>query len=236
MGQKQKRLFLGEIRSHKNEDLAKHLSRFFKTGKGQYGYGDKFWGLPVALQRSIVKKHFESLSLEDVAQLISNPVHEVRLSCLLVLIEKLKKASEKEKGKIVSLYLSNADNINNWDLVDLSAPTIAGEFWFNGSTKTMFEFAASNHLWKERIAIVANFYFIKRKRFTEILKLARQFLTHEHDLIHKATGWMLREVGKQDGQVLRDFLDKYYKRMPRVMLRYAIEKFGEKDRKGYLKI
>ena len=226
--------FLNKLKSHQNPSKAQHLMRFFKTAKGQYGYGDKFWGLTVPLQRQIANKFYPALTLSDIKTLLKNPIHEVRLSTLIALIEKYKRADEKEKSAIVNLYLSNADRINNWDLVDLSAPKIAGDFWFTHSTKTMFDFANSDHLWKQRIAIVSTFYFIKQGRFTETLKLCAQFLDHKHDLIHKAAGWMLREVGKKNKQVLCDFLDKYAKRMPRTMLRYSIEKFSDTEKKKYM--
>jgi 3-methyladenine DNA glycosylase AlkD len=227
-------LFLAELKSHKDENKAKHSMGFFKTDKGQYGYGDKFWGLIVPLQRQIAKKFYAQLTLKDIGVLLKNPVHEVRLSTLIALIEKYKRAEDKEKSAIVNLYLSNADRINNWDLVDLSAPNISGEFWFENSTKTMFEFAKSGHLWRERIAVVSNLYFIKRGRFEEILKLCERFLDHKHDLIHKATGWMLREVGKKNKRVLRDFLDKNAKRMPRTMLRYSIERLSDSEKNKYM--
>jgi 3-methyladenine DNA glycosylase AlkD len=174
------------------------------------------------------------LTFADISTLLKSPIHEVRLSSLLVLIEKFNRSQKEEKESIANFYLSNTDNINNWDLVDLTAPKIAGEFWFNTSTKTMFEFANSGNLWKERIAIVSTYYFIKHNEFAQIIKLSQHFLKHKHDLIHKATGWMLREAGKQDKKVLYAFLDKYHKQMPRTMLRYSIEKLSEKERKKYM--
>ncbi|MDR0485825.1 MAG: DNA alkylation repair protein, partial [Elusimicrobiota bacterium] len=149
-------------------------------------------------------------------------------------IDKYREGGENQKKEIVSLYCRNTAFINNWYLVDLSAPNIAGDFWFKNGTKTMFEFSKSGQLWKERISIVSNLYFIRRGHFQEILKLCSYFLGHKHDLIHKASGWMLRETGKKDIAVLRGFLDKYCKEMPRTMLRYSIEKLSEKERRKYM--
>ncbi|MDR1952462.1 MAG: DNA alkylation repair protein [Elusimicrobiota bacterium] len=235
MAKKYKKLFLDEIKSNKNAVLAKHLSMFFKTKKGEYGYGDKFWGLNIPLQRKIAKKYFLNLTLKDIEETLRSPIHEIRFSSLLVLIEKYKIAANSEKKSIADLYLSNTKYINNWDLVDLSAPAIAGDFWFNSSLEKMFDLAYSNDLWKERIAIISTFYFIKRDRFDETLKLCEYFLEHNHDLIHKAAGWMLREIGKRNKEILYCFLDKFHKKMPRTMLRYSIEKLSDKERKQYMK-
>ncbi|MDR3049523.1 MAG: DNA alkylation repair protein [Elusimicrobiota bacterium] len=226
---------LKELKGKQNSALAKHLSGFFKTDKGEYGEGDLFWGLTVPMQRIIAKKYSAEAVLSDISALLKNKVHEVRLTALLILVDKYSKADTIAKEKIAKFYFANTKYINNWDLVDLTAPSIAGDFWFNNSKKFMLDFAKSGELWKERISVVATYYFIKRGEFTEILKLAKHFLTHKHDLMHKAAGWMLREVGKKDLFVLRDFLDKYHKIMPRTMLRYSIEKMSDAERKKYMK-
>ncbi|MDR0822272.1 MAG: DNA alkylation repair protein, partial [Endomicrobium sp.] len=218
---------LKELRSKQNSALAKHHSGFFKTGKGEYGEGDLFWGLTVPTQRVIAKKYSAKAALSDILALLKSKVHEVRLTALLILVDKYSSANASGKGKIAKLYFANTKYINNWDLVDLTAPSIAGDFWFHNSKKLMFDFAKSNELWKERISVVSTYCFIKRGEFEEILKLAKHFLSHKHDLMHKAVGWMLREMGKKDIFVLRDFLDKYHKIMPRTMLRYSIEKMSE---------
>ncbi|MDR3243378.1 MAG: DNA alkylation repair protein [Elusimicrobiota bacterium] len=233
---KAKNEILKELKQVGSPALAKHLMRFFKTGKGEYGEGDLFLGLTVPTQRAIIKKYVADLNLKDIKELLHNKAHEVRLSALMVLVEKYKQGGKKDKEQIAKLYFANTKYINNWDLVDLTAPAISGDFWFNNSKKLMFDFAKSGYLWKERIAVVSTYYFIKRGHFDEILKLAEHFLNHKHDLMHKAAGWMLREVGKMDIEVLRGFLDKHYSVMPRTMLRYSIEKMSETERKKYMNI
>lgn len=232
-----KNKFVSAFLDQKNEEKAKHLSGFFKTGKGQYGEGDVFLGLTVPQTRAIVKEFYQKLSIDEISEVLKSPYHEVRLGALLVLVFKYKKAEQTEKQKIYQTYIKNIDYINNWDLVDLTAPNIVGDYIYNyGSTEDLWKLANSSHLWGERISIVAGFYFIRQKEFDYMLEVCKQFLAHEHDLIHKATGWMLREVGKRDEDVLCKFLDENAKYMPRTALRYAIEKFEEQKRKSYLAI
>lgn len=223
-----------EIKKHSNPDKAKFLQRFFKTGKGEYAKGDKFLGIVVPEQRQIAKK-FKTLSFTDLQKLITSVYHEERLIALLILVERFKKADKEEKEKIVKFYLDNQKGINNWDLVDLSAPKILGEYLLDKDRKILCKFAKSDDLWEKRIAVLSTFTFIKNNDFNDALKIYEIVVNDDHDLIHKAVGWMLREVGKIDIKTEEDFLRKHYKTMPRTMLRYAIEKFPEKKRKAYLK-
>ncbi|MDR3519530.1 MAG: DNA alkylation repair protein [Candidatus Pacebacteria bacterium] len=226
---------LKEIESKKNKKKDKTLSRFFKTGKGEYGEGDIFWGLTVPVSRQIALKH-KDLPLSDVNLLLKNKVHEVRLIGLLVLVDKYKRSSFSEKEKIAKFYLKNTKYVNNWDLVDLSSHYILGDYLLSQPKKDILvQLAKSKNLWEQRIAIVSTYAFIRREKLDETFKIAKMFLGHDHDLIHKATGWMLREAGKKDEKALRKFLDANLSKMPRTMLRYAIEKFGEDIRMEYLK-
>jgi 3-methyladenine DNA glycosylase AlkD len=220
-----------ELDDHKNLKKAKILSRFFKTGKGQYGEGDIFLGIKVPEQRRIAKKY--NLSLEEIQELLNSKIHEYRLVALFVLIDKYKKF--KDKKIIVDFYLKNTRNINNWDLVDLSASKILGEYLIDKNKEILYKLAKSNDLWEKRISIIATLAFIKTNKFEDTLKISKILLNDKHDLIHKAVGWMLREVGKKDQKVEEEFLKKCYKKMPRTMLRYSIEKFDEIKRKDYLK-
>lgn len=223
-----------EIKSVSNPEKAKFLQRFFKTGKGEYAEGDVFLGIVVPVQRQIAKKYTE-LSFDDLEKLITSKYHEERLIALLILVERFKKASEDQKDKIIKFYLKNRKGINNWDLVDLSAPKILGEYLLNKDRKILFRFAKSTDLWEKRIAVLSTFTFIKNRDLNDALKIYEILVDDKHDLIHKAVGWMLRELGKIDLNAEEEFLKKHYKTMPRTMLRYAIEKFPEKKRKAYLK-
>ncbi|MFA5009416.1 MAG: DNA alkylation repair protein [Candidatus Paceibacterota bacterium] len=216
-----------------NKEKAIFLLRFFKTQKGQYGEGDIFWGITVPEQRKTAKK-FKEINFYQIQELLSDEIHECRLTGLLILIEKYKKADPSEQAKIFKLYLKNYKNINNWDLVDLSAPAIVGNYLLNKDRKILYRFAQSNHLWKKRIAIVATFAFIKNKQLDDTFEIAKILLNDKHDLIHKAVGWMLREAGKRNKKAEIDFLKKYASKMPRTMLRYSIEKFSELERKKFL--
>jgi 3-methyladenine DNA glycosylase AlkD len=216
-----------------NPEKAKKLSGFFKTGKGQYGEGDIFLGIPVPEQRKIAKRHI-GLPLNALKELLNSKIHEHRLTALLILISKYRKADKTGKHEIFSFYLTNTGNINNWDLVDLSAPKIIGEYLFNKDTSILFKLAKSHNLWERRIAILSTFTFIRNNIFEDALRISELLLHDEHDLIHKAVGWMLREIGKRDQEIEERFLSKYCMQMPRTMLRYAIEKFDENKRKFYL--
>lgn len=222
-----------QIKNQADPNQAVILQRFFKTGKGDYGEGDIFYGIKVPVQRIIAKK-FNALSLVDLKELIKSKMHEERLIAAFILIDKYKKGDEKEKKQIFNFYLNNRKGINNWDLVDLSAPKIVGEYLLDKEKDLLYKFAWSNDLWEKRIAILSTQTFIRNHFFEDTLKISEILLNDKHDLIHKAVGWMLREVGNRDIQTEEDFLKKYYKQMPRTMLRYAIEKFPEKKRKDYL--
>lgn len=222
-----------EIKKHSNPDKAKFLQRFFKTGKGEYAEGDVFLGIVVPVQRQIAKKYKE-LSFIELKVLITSKYHEERLIALLILVERFKKADENEKEIIVKFYLDNQKGINNWDLVDLSAPKILGQYLIDKDRKILFRFAKSNDMWEKRIAVLSTFAFIRNNDFDDALKIYEILVNDKHDLIHKAVGWMLRELGKIDLKEEEEFLKKHYKTMPRTMLRYAIEKFPERKRKAYL--
>jgi len=224
-----------ELKSLANPAQAKILQRFFKTGKGGYGEGDIFLGIKVPVQRAVAKK-YESISLKDILHLLNSKIHEERLVSLIILASKFKKSSQDEKRIIFKLYLKNTKNINNWDLVDLSAPNIVGNYLLeNGAEKAILKtLAKSKSLWNRRISVVSTYAFIRNNQFSDTIALAEILLADTHDLIHKAVGWMLREVGKRSPDELKSFLDAHCKTMPRTMLRYAIEKLPESERKFYL--
>lgn len=222
-----------ELRKLKNPQKAKIYQRFFKTGKGEYGEGDIFLGLTVPQCREIVKKYFDP-SLKDVLVLLKSKIHEHRWAVSMILSRQYQKADEKSKKEIASFYLKNSKRFNNWDLVDGTAPNILGE-WLVGKDKSiLYKFAKSDNLWERRIAIMATFAFIKNNQFEDTFEIAEMLLADSHDLIHKAVGWMLREVGKHDLTAEEKFLKKHYWQMPRTMLRYAIEKFPQQKRRLYL--
>jgi 3-methyladenine DNA glycosylase AlkD len=221
---------------HKLADPAKAetLQRFFKTGPGQYGYGDKFLGITVPKQRVLAKTYSEMLQLNDIRSLLASKLHEERLLALLVLVLQYKKADPLRQKQIYNFYFANVSGVNNWDLVDLSAPYIVGVHLFDKEKDFLHELVRSKSLWQRRIAIVSTLYFVRNDFYKETLGLAKKLLHDEEDLMHKATGWALREVGKRDFATLDNFLSKYYQVMPRTMLRYAIERFPEKLRLSYL--
>lgn len=212
------------------------LQRFFKTGKGEYAEGDIFLGITVPEQRKLIKQ-FCMLPLQDIETLLQNNIHEYRFCALLLLIEHYQKGDEQTKAKIFEMYIKNSSQwINNWDLVDISAPHIMGDFIFNYSDEEILEkLAESTNLWQRRISIISTLYFIRRGEFQPTLKICEQLLLDQHDLIHKACGWMLREVGKRNESVLLNFLEKYHQMMPRTMLRYSIEKLSPDQKKHFLK-
>lgn len=225
-----------ELKSLENKNQAKLLQKFFKTGHGQYGEGDVFLGIKVPIQREVVKKYF-NIFLKDTEKLLQSKIHEQRLVAILILVKKYEIAkNEIERKNIFNIYIKNREYINNWDLVDLSAPNIVGNYLLNKDRRILYKFAKSNHLWSKRIAILSCFSFIRNGESRDVLKISEILLNDKHDLIHKACGWMLREVGKRIGEnIEEEFLKKYYKKMPRTMLRYAIERFDEKKRQYYLK-
>lgn len=225
-----------DIRSKASKSKAIFAQRFFKTGKGEYAEGDVFLGLTVPEIRTIVQKYYQ-ISLSDSERLLKSPIHEERMAALLIFIEKFKKGDDKLKKQIFELYCSNTKYINNWDLIDLSAEKIIGSYLWQQPVvlrKLLYRFSKSSDLWQKRISIMSTYYFIKNNFFDDTLKIAAVLLNDKHDLIHKAVGWMLREVGKRDLAEEEAFLKKCYKAMPRTMLRYAIERFPEKKRKDYL--
>lgn len=217
-----------------NPQKAKDLQRFFKTGKGEYGEGDIFLGIIVPEQRKIAKK-YSNMTLKDLQKLLSSRTHEHRLTALFILIQTYNKSDDKGRKRIFNFYLKNMKHINNWDLVDLSAGKILGAYLLDKDRSVLHRLAESDNLWERRIAIMSTFYFIRNGQFEDTLNISGILLTDRHDLIHKAVGWMLREIGKRDQGAEENFLDKYYRTMPRTMLRYAIERFDEKKRKYYLK-
>lgn len=231
---------VGELKKRSNKKKAQQLSGFFKTGKGEYGEGDVFMGVTVPEQRKVVRKFQKEITLADIQQLLHSPIHEHRLTALLLLVGLYKgsKKSPDEQKKIVAFYVDNASKVNNWDLVDSSAHYILGDYLIDKSKnerKILYVFAKSESIWKQRIGIMSTFAFIKNEDYDDALAISKLLLNHEHDLIHKAVGWMLREIGNRNQKIEEEFLVQYYKKMPRTMLRYAIEKFDEAKRQKYLK-
>ena len=220
------------------KEKAEFLPRFFKTGKGEYGEGDRFHGVVVPDQRKVANKFSSTTSKEVIIELLHSPFHEERLTALLILCNKFNQAKKTGKEKEwYDLYLTMADRVNNWDLVDASAHIIVGQYLEDKERSILYKLAKENSLWKNRIAVVATWHFIRKNSdLKDILQLSEIMLTHKHDLMHKATGWMLREGWKKDAKQIEKFLDKFATQMPRTMLRYAIEKMEETKRKGYLNL
>lgn len=210
------------------------LPYFFKTGKGQYGEGDKFLGVVVPDSRKVAKK-YKGIAFSEVEKLLNSEFHECRLCALIILVERFKKSNEQERKEIFEFYISHTQRINNWDLVDLSSQYIVGEYLVDKDRSILYRLADSKLLWDQRIAVLATFAFIRRSDFDDLLALSEKMLCHKHDLMHKAVGWLLREAGKRDKSVLIAFLDKYYRLMPRTMLRYSIEKLSNEERLHYMK-
>ena len=220
------------------KEKAEFLPRFFKTGKGEYGEGDRFHGVVVPDQRKVANKFSSTTSKETIVELLHSPFHEERLTGVFILCNKFNEAKKTGKEKEwYDLYLKMAERINNWDLVDASAHIIVGQYLEDKDRSILYKLATENSLWKNRIAVVATWHFIRKNSdLKDILQLSEIMLTHKHDLMHKATGWMLREGWKKDAKQIEKFLDKYATLMPRTMLRYAIEKMEETKRKGYLNL
>lgn len=221
------------LRKKATKERAEASKWFFKTGKGEYGEGDRFIGVRVPDQRA-VEKQFRDMPLAQVVQLLQSSIHEHRLTAVILLTEQFKRADEAGQKAIYDAYLKNTKWVNNWDIVDSSAHKIVGAYLLDRSRKPIYTLAKSKDLWEKRIAMITTAWFIKEGDFTDTLALAKQFLNEEHDLMHKAVGWMLREMGKVDEKPLRDFLDQHAHEMPRTMLRYAIERLPESMRKTYL--
>jgi len=222
------------LRDLEDREKAKILQRFFKTGPGEYGEGDIFLGVIVPQLRKLSKEYGE-LDLGEVEGLLKSSVHEERLLALLILIRKYNRGDKAEKRKIYGLYLKSTRWINNWDLVDLSAPNIVGDFLMKRSREPLYRLACSPSLWERRIAILATFQFIKSHQFDETLRIGKILISDQEDLIHKSVGWMLREVGKRDSAAEESFLREQYRQMPRTMLRYAIERFPAAQRELFMK-
>lgn len=223
-----------ETKKLSDKERARHSLRFFKTGKGEYGEGDVFYGLTNPVCRNLVNK-YKQVPLQEVQEILKSKIHEERLIALLILVEQFKKGDEIQKEKIYKLYLKNTKHINNWDLVDLSAHKIVGKYLLGKDTKILEKLARSKSLWERRISIISTFAFMSESDAKTTLEISKMLLHDNHDLIHKAVGWALREVGKRVSlEEEKRFLDKYAGTMPRTMLRYAIERFSDKDRKKYL--
>jgi 3-methyladenine DNA glycosylase AlkD len=224
-----------ELQKEGSKEKALILSRFFKTGKGQYAEGDVFLGVTVPAQRTIAKK-YQALSLTEIEKLLNSPYHECRLTGLIILVNQYREASVKKQKEIAQFYLNHRTFINNWDLVDLSARQIVGHYIYEHkkSRSILYRLSTAKRVWDRRIAIIATHYLISQGDFSDTLKLAEIYLTDTHDLMHTATGWMLREVGKKDKAVLVKFLEKYKTNMPRTALRYSIEHFSKKERLHFM--
>jgi len=216
------------------EERRKVNEWFFKTGKGEYGYGDIFLGVTAPEIRRIAKKFSQEISLQELTELIRNPIHEVRLCALIILVNKYNK---EEPDRIYHYYLKHLNSVNNWDLVDTSAPHIIGDYLYKNpeKSKILFEFSSSENLWVRRISIVSTFAFIKNNEFNKTLEITKLLLNDNHDLIHKAVGWMLREIYKRDEGLIKRFLRQNYAQIPRTTLRYAIERMDKEERLLYLK-
>ncbi|WP_127718514.1 DNA alkylation repair protein [Halobacteriovorax sp. HLS] len=224
-----------EVRTLRNPERAEKCKRFFKTGKGEYGHGDLFLGISTPILRDFAKKNIQ-LSIPNVKRLIKSKFHEERLLGLLILVNKYQKAESNEvEQKIFQIYISHFKYINNWDLVDVTCPHIVGKHLMDKDRELLYKWAKSDDLWTRRIAMITNWWFVRKGDLKDVFKISKILLNDEHDLIHKAVGWMLREAAKKDLAKSEAFLKKHYKKMPRTMLRYAIEKFPETKRQKYLK-
>ena len=225
------------LKSYAQQEKAAFFPRFFKTGKGEYGEGDVFIGVTVPNQRLIAKKFYASSDEHLIIQLLDSMYHEERLIGLFLLNHKFLTARKQHAEKVwVDLYLKKIDRVNNWDLVDSSAHIILGKWLEDKDRSLLYELAAENNLWKNRIAIISTMHFIKNGDIVDILKLSTLLLTHQHDLIHKAIGWMLREAWKKEPVIIENFIKKHIQNMPRTMLRYSIEKMEEGKRKEILSL
>ena len=224
-----------DVQKLRDDEKAKFLQSFFKTEKGGYAEGDLFYGLTVPQSRVIARK-YRDLDQNSIQKLLYSKIHEERLMALLILVDQFAKGGEEQKKSIYEFYITHARQVNNWDLVDCSADKIVGAYLYGKDTKILKKLAKSENLWKRRISIVATYYFIKKGKYEKTFEISEMLLADKHDLIHKAVGWMLREVEKNCGQeILEQFLKKHIHELPRTTLRYAIEHFPEGLRKRYLK-
>ncbi|SFA72080.1 DNA alkylation repair protein [Algoriphagus aquimarinus] len=216
-------------------EKAAFFPRFFKSGPGEYGEGDQFLGVIVPEQRKVAKAVFKEISFAEIEELLHDVYHEVRLTAIFILVYRYQKLkTDSDRKQLVDFYLSQLDSVNNWDLVDSSCYKILGHYYLHKEKSIFYELADSGHLWRERVAMISSLFWIKRGYFDDALALAEKLLYHPHDLIHKAVGWMLREIGNKDFEVEMGFLRKHYTTMPRTALRYAIEKFDPELRKQLL--
>lgn len=233
-----RKTIVNDLLGFASKEKADFLPRFFKTSKGEYGEGDRFHGIVVPDQRKVAKQHTATTNKETIVELLHSPFHEERLTGVFILCNKFNEAKKLGKEKEwYDLYLKMAERINNWDLVDASAHIIVGQYLEDKDRTILYKLAKENSLWKNRIAVVATWHFIRKNSdLKDILQLSEIMLTHKHDLMHKATGWMLREGWKKNANQIEKFLDQFATQMPRTMLRYAIEKMEETKRKGYLNL
>lgn len=224
-----------ELKKHGSQKKSEASAWFFKTAKGQYGYGDKFIGVSVPEQRKIAQE-YKNLPLSEIQKLLNSKLHECRLTSLIILVNQFKNGGEKTRKEIYKFYLANTKNINNWDLVDSSASQIVGAYLLDKDRKLLYKFVSSPSMWERRIAVIATFAFIAQSDFEDSIKLAKLLMNDKEDLMHKAVGWMLREMGKKDIKTLDNFLIENAHLLPRTTLRYAIERYPETKRKKYLAI
>jgi 3-methyladenine DNA glycosylase AlkD len=224
------------LRDQAIPEKAAFLPKFFQAFPGGYGDGDRFLGVTVPAQRQVAKQFFKEINLDDLSELIQNPYHEVRLTGLIALVYRYQRVKEEyDRQQISDFYLHHLDWVNNWDLVDTSSHAILGHFYWQKDKTLFYHMAGSNGLWRQRVAMVSSYYWIKQGDFEDALSLAEILKNHSHDLMHKAVGWMLREIGNRNFEVEMEFLKKHYRSMPRTALRYAIEKFPEELRQDFLK-
>ena len=223
-----------ELKENSDSKKAKLSQKYFKTGKGEYGEGQIFLGINTPKKREIAKKYV-NLGLENLRKLLESNIHDEKFIALIILEHKYKNSDEKVKKEIFDFYLNNLENINNWDLVDISCYKIIGDYLVDKKRDILYELAISENLWKRRISMISCFAFIRKDDLKDALKISKILIQDKHDLIHKAVGWMLREIGNKDKKILENFLEKNYKKIPRIMLRYSIEKFPENERKKWLK-
>ena len=229
-------LVKNDLNSFNDKKRGADLLKFFQVFPGGYGEGDKFIGVTVPNQRAVSKKYFKEISIHEIEKLLSDEIHEYRLTATFMLVLKYQKEKdENRKQEIVDTYIRNIKRINNWDLVDSSAHLILGPHLMERDREILYEFASSKNLWEQRVSVIATLHFIRNNQFNDTFRIAEMLLNHKHDLIHKAVGWMLREAGNRNFESEFEFLKENYKKMPRTMLRYAIEKFPEGLRQSFLK-
>ncbi|MDR3250466.1 MAG: DNA alkylation repair protein [Tannerella sp.] len=227
-------IILSELQSIGTKERAATLQRFFKTGKGQYGEGDVFIGVVVPQTRKVAKAHLQT-PIAEIEKLLGSKYHEARLCALIILCERFKSSSEERREEIFKFYLDHISSVNNWDLVDLSCPVVLGGYLIDKERDVLYKLAVGNNIWERRISIVSTFAFIRNGDFDDTLKLSKILLMYRHDIIRKAVGWTLREIGKYDVKTLSSFLEEHAATMPRTSLRYAIEHYPEPERQYWLK-